>query len=235
MQTPSMKTPVAKCLDLSLYLIVMLGRFPQNPRIAALLSKAQGAADKLESAQQTYVGALKDVISARALVKFENFMSDRRISQAQKRADIAGPPVRDHLFPEGSAAITRLVGQSQIDAMVLLEGRLASIASTWPEAADEQAAIAQHRDAYEAAVKARTAAGQKSAALRAVREVARRAFLATYEEIQGEIIAAFPRDSTMQELFFDDVRTRSSAAEAEDTGGDAESASAPAPAASPAP
>lgn len=228
MQTPTMKTPVAKCLDLSAYLIVILGRFPQNQTLAALAPKAQAAADDLDAAQSQYLAAIKAVLPARALVKFSNVMSDRRISQTQKKADIAGPSVLSHVFPDGSATITRLQGQSQIDAMILLEGRLAALAATWPESVAEKQAIAQHRDDYAGAVEARTNAGQDAAALRAVRNVAKQAFLSVYEEMQGHVIAEFPRDTVMQEIFFDDVRTRSTAAQAEDTEGESEEPATPA-------
>jgi hypothetical protein len=158
---------------------------------------------------------VKAILPARVEVKYQNFVSDRRVAQTQKKAQIAGKPVVASVFPEGSAAITRLVGTSQVEAMIALEGRLAAAAPLWADAVAEQQDIAAFRKDYATAVGTRTAAGQDAAAARATRDVAKQTFLAVYAEVEGRVIAAFPLDATMQELFFDDLRTRSSAAQAD--------------------
>jgi len=215
MQSPSMKTPVSKCLDLATHAIVMLAKFPQNPDLAALIPKLTSAAHGLDTTQTLYLSAVKAILPARVEVKYQNFVSDRRVAQTQKKAQIAGKTILAAVFPDGSQKITRLVGASQVDAMIALEGRLAAAATLWPDAAAEQQDIAAFRKGYAAAIAARATAGQDAAAVRATRDVAKRTFLAVYAEVQARVAAAFPLDTTMQDLFFDDLHTSSSAAQAD--------------------
>jgi hypothetical protein len=220
MQTPTARTPVSKCLDLAGYSTRMLSKFPGTPALAPLAAKMQSAAQVLSAAQTAYADAVKAVLPARVDVKYENFVSDRRIRLTQQKAEIAdgkkGGAIAAQGFPEGSSPIVRLVGPSQVKAMSDLAGRLEALVAVWPEAADEAQAIAQFRDSYDAAIKARTHAGQLSTNLRAARDVAKETFLTAYSEITSRVSAEFPRDTTMQDLFFDDARARSTAAQADD-------------------
>jgi len=111
---------------------------------------------------------------------------------------------------------SRLVGDSQVKAMADLEGRLASAENLWPEAAGEKADVAQHREAYAAALKHRGDVGQSARNKRALRDAAKEAFITKYAEIASRVEAEFPRDSAMQDLFFDEVRAKSALAEADE-------------------
>lgn len=220
MQAPTTKTPVSKCLDLGAYSARMLVKFPAHPALVPLAAQMQSVSQALFAAQTGYADAVKAILPTRVDVKYENFVSDRRIRLTQQKAEMAdgkkGGAFATHAFPEGSAPIVRLLGMSQIKGMSDLAGRLTSLASRWPEAAAEGQAITQFRDAYEAAIKGRTEAGQTSTNLRAARDVAKENFLTVYAEFMSRVAAEFPRDTAMQDLFFDDVRARSSAAQADD-------------------
>jgi len=222
MQSPTATTPVSKCLDLASYTVRMCGKYPANAALASIATKLGGAAGALDGAQAGYAAAVRAILPARVDVKFENHVADRRIRLTQQKAEIAdgkkNGAVASHVFPGGSAVIIRLLGQSQVDAMIALEGRLAAVAPVWADATQEQQAIAQLRQGYAAALAARTKAAQDAAALRSARDVAKDQFLTAYAEAQGLVQAEFPRDTVQQDLLFDDVRTRSSAAQADDSG-----------------
>lgn len=220
MQNPTTKTPVTKCLDLAAYAERMLGKFPDTAALAPLAVKMAAAAKALEESQTTYAAAVTAILPTRVDVKYENFVSDRRIRVTQQKAELADAkkngPIASQAFPEGSAPIIRLVGMSQVARMVDLEGRLAALAPLWPDALAESTAIGQFRSAYDKAIKGRDQAGQAATNLRAVRNVAKESFLTTYAEITSRVSAEFPRDTQMQDIFFDDVRGRSAAEQADD-------------------
>jgi hypothetical protein len=222
MQTPGAKTPISKCLDLAAYTARMLGKFPANGHLASLIPKLTTAAKTLDDAQSAYAAAVKAILPTRVDVKYENFASDRRIRLTQQKAEMAdgvkGGPIATQAFPEGSAPIIRLLGSSQVNAMVDLEGRLSALLPLWAEASAESAAIAQCRSAYAKAIDGRESAGQKAANLRAVRDVAKQSFLNTYDTVTKLVAAEFPRDTVMQDLFFDDVREGSAEQQADDSG-----------------
>ena len=219
MQIPTARTPVSKCLDLAGYSTRMLGKFPQNPALAPLGAKMASAAQALSSAQTAYADAVKAILATRVDVKFENFVSDRRIRLTQQKAEMAdgkkGGAIAAQSFPEGSSSIVRLVGPSQVKAMSDLAGRLAALANVWPEATAECQAITQLRDDYDVAIQGRDSAGQAATNLRAMRDAAKESFLTVYAEITSRVAAEFPRDTLMQDLFFDDVRAQSAAAQAD--------------------
>ena len=219
MQKPTKKTPVSKCLDLSTFTVRMLGKYPANAVLTALAAKLGAAAAGLDSAQTSHTAAVKAILPTRVDVKFENFTSDRRVRLTQQKVEMADAkksgPIATVAFPDGSTPITRLQGESQVAEMTNLVGRLAALASLWPEAEAESQAIGQCRDQYDLAIEGRTQAGKAADDLRAKRDVAKEIFLTTYAEVASRVEAEFPRDTTMQDLFFDDVRTPSTAAEAE--------------------
>lgn len=224
MQTPSAKTSVSKCLELAGYCGQMLGKFPNNPTLTAVAAKMASAAKPLNDAQANYAAAVIAILPTRVDVKFENFVSDRRIRLTQQKAEIAdgskGGPIMTQAFPDGSAPITRLLGMSQVNAMADLVGRLVALAPLWPDANAESQAIEQHRDNYKKALDGRTSAGQTATNLKAKRDVAKESFLTVYVELTHLVAAEFPRDTVMRIFFFDDVRSASSAAAADDTNAD---------------
>ncbi|UQA56199.1 hypothetical protein [Polyangium aurulentum] len=225
MRTPTMNIPVSKCLDLASHACRMFSKFPQNTVLASLTTRLEGAASALAAAQDTYEVAIKDILPSRVDVKYENYVSDRRIRLCQQKAEMAdgkrGGHIASLVYPEGSATIVRLVGASQVQAMRDLEGRLAAAEAFWTEAKSEKADIEKLRASYQAALDGRQAAGQKARDLRAARDAAKEQFLTTYAEVMSRVGAEFPRDKVMQELFFDEVRTKS-AVEAADQGGEGE-------------
>ena len=219
MQNPSMDTPVSKCLELATYSIRMFGKFPTNVVLTALAAEMTTAKNSLNAGQQHYEAAVLEILPARVDVKYENHTSDRRIRLTQQKVEMAdgkkGGRIAALVFPDGSSPITRLLGDSQVSAMSDLEGRLESAVTLWPEAAAEKTDIAQHRAAYAAALKHRTDAGQHARDKRALRNAAKEAFITKYTEITSRVAAEFPRDTPMQDLFFDEVRTKSALAEAD--------------------
>jgi hypothetical protein len=229
MQSPTSNTPVSKCLDLAAYAARMLGKFPQNAVLAGLAAKMEGSAAELSATQAAYQLAVRDILPARVDVKYENHVSDRRIRMTQQKAEMAdgkrGGSIASSVFPEGSAPITRLVGKSQVDAMKNLEGRLDAAKALWPDAAAEKADIGDARDKYEKALQGRAAAGQKSRDLRAARNAAKEKFVTTYIEVMSRVEAEFPRDKVMQDLLFDEVRTRSALSAADEDGGEGDETS----------
>src|SRR5690606_490564 len=109
--------------------------------------------------------------------------------------------IAELVFPDGSTPITRLQGDSQIQAMSDLEGRLESAMQLWPEAAAEREAIKEHREAYDTALAYRRTVGQNVRNKRALRNAAKEAFITKYVEIGSRVAAEYPRDSIMQDLF----------------------------------
>ena len=226
MQNPTMKTPVSKCLDLATYSIRMFGKFPTNVVLTALAAEMTTVKTHLATMQEQYESAVKEVLIARVDVKYENHASDRRIRLTQQKIEIAdgkkGGRIAGLVFKEGSTPITRLQGDSQIQAMSDLEGKLESAVTLWPEAADEKIDIAKHRGSYDTALKYRKQLGQVVRDKRALRNAAKEAYITKYAAITSRVEAEFPRDDAMQDLFFDDVRSKSALAQAdEDTDDDA--------------
>lgn len=220
MQSPKKTTPTLKCVDLSQHASQMFGKFTTNVVLVDLAARMQTAGGALLSAHQAYEVAKRAVLPTRVNVKYERLVTSRAVVRLKKRAEIAdnrkGGPIATHLFPEGTTAITRLRGASQLQALVDLEGRLQLAQPFWPEAAAALAELTQHRQAYEAALNGNSAARQAARYQRVARDTEKRSFLATYEEIAHLARAQFPKDRDMQELFFDTVEPRSSAEEVDD-------------------
>lgn len=222
MQIPTSKTPVSKCLDLAAYSIRMLSKFPSNETLTPLAQGLQTVAETLMTAQASYAGAVKAILPTRVDVKYEHFLADRRIRLTQQKAEVAdgkkGGEIANKAFPGGAAPIVWLVGVSQLNEMTDLAARLESLTTVWPAAAEEAAAISKCCDGYKTAIEARQTAAQSANTLRAARDTAKAAFVSKYAELTSKVGKEFPRDTLMQELFFDDVRARSTAAQADEPG-----------------
>lgn len=220
MQNPTANTTVSKCLELVAYAIRMFGKFPDNAALSAFAAELTNAKTNLADAQQQYESAVLEMLPARVDVKYENHISDRRIRQTQQKAELADGKkngrIASLVFPDGSTPITRLVGDSQIQAMADLEGRLDSVINLWPDAAPEKADIAKYRQAYANALKYRSDVAQNVRNKRALRNAAKESFLTKYAEITSRVAAEFPRDNSMQDLFFDEARAKSALAQADD-------------------
>jgi hypothetical protein len=197
----------------------MFGKFPDNNTLGEIAADLLVVKTDLAITQANYEAAVRDIISNRVDVKYENLMSDRRIRLTQQKAEIIDGkkegPLGKALFPDGSNAITRLQGDSQVDAMTDLEGRLTANAPQWSDAESERVDVHNHREKYALALKGRRTAGQKTRDLRALRNAAKERFVTKYTQAQSRVEAEFPRDKVMQDLFFDEVRTKSASEEAD--------------------
>lgn len=218
MQTPNEKTPIPKCNDLAAYAARMMSKFTDNVVLVELAAKMAAAGEALAQKQSAYEGAVQAILPARVDVKYENFASDQRIRRMQKKAELAdgksNGPIVTFILPEGSTPIVRLLGDAQVQAMTNLEGRLSAAKPIWSEAETELADIKTHRERYALALTERRAKAQAARDLRAARNAEKASFLLTYATIAHQVEAEFPRDKAMQDLFFDDVRGRSTAEQA---------------------
>ena len=213
MQLPNEKTPVSKCLELAAYLGRMLGKFPDRGRLQECAARIADGARELKIAQDDYVKLHEQLLAIRVDAGFENYLSDQHIRATQKKAQLAdgrsGGRIALAVFPKGSGSVVRLQGESQIAAMRQVEARLGGVTDIWPEAAVAQQTVATHRERYEAALTARDNAELAINNARINRDAIKRRFLDLYAEVAALVKAEFPRKKTMQNLFFDTVRTSS--------------------------
>ncbi|UQA55928.1 hypothetical protein [Polyangium aurulentum] len=204
-----MKTPVVKCETLASYAQTILNKFPQNPALTAVAQKLGAAATALAAAQAAYVAAVRDIVTTRAEVKWNDHTSDDGVRKVQRDAESAdghkGGRIASAILPNGITPIVKPVGSTQCQAMRDLEGRLEAMTASWPGASAAYQHIASLRSEYEAALAARQAAVQKASNLRAARDLAKEDFLDVYAEATARVKAEFPRNRRMQELFFDKV------------------------------
>ena len=220
MQTPTMKTPVSRCIELATYASRMMSKFTANAVLAQLAARMQGAGESLAASQATYQVAVLVILPTRVDVKYADLMGDRCVRRVQTRAELAdgkkGGPIAAAVLPDGAASIARLKGASQVQRMLELEADIDAAAPIWPEAPAVRADVAQHRTEYDLALQGRRAARLAARSQRALRDAEKQRFLATYEEIARTVQAQFPRDREMQDLFFDAVK-RPSASESADS------------------
>ncbi len=229
MQTPTQKTKVSKCVDLGTYASQMMAKFPQTAELVMLSQKLGDATQKLKAAQDAYLLGVGAILPTRVEVTFQNFVSDNRVRQTLRKAELfdgrANGPASSMVFPNGVTPIIKPVGATQVKEMRDMEGRLEAAGAIWPEALSEKAEIGTFRDNYEKALEARRAAGQTASDLRAVRNAVKEDFLMVYVTSANRVKALFPRDRVMQDLFFDEVRSRSVSEDADsDANDDDESA-----------
>ncbi len=212
MEIPTTKTPVAKCLTLATYSCQMMSQFSSPTDLAEFATKLSLARDKLEQAEENYQAAETNMLPARVGVMFANYAADEGVKQAHRFAELAdgearGPYVT-HLFPDGTNAIVKLLGSTQIKEMRALEGRYAGLISRWNDAQNEKDKISLLRERYELALTARANALQALSDTRSARDLAKEDFLDMYAEIANRVRALFPRNRTKQDLFFDVVTER---------------------------
>ena len=223
MQTPDRTTPIDRCASLSLYTESVIAQFgetftpspeaaTQLPLLSDVLATSRGT---LTLTQSAYLTAVLQCIAPRVAVMLIDMRADSVVRSAKRGADDAGKDVALAVFPDGVSPIIRPIGQSEVNALLALEGRLHAAIPRWPEAATWQERIATVRARYETALSNRASALNEAASKRAVRNAARESFLDTYASAAAQIKALFPRDKTMQDIFFDEVRTRGAEAEGE--------------------
>ena len=210
---PDQKTPVARCQELGLYTEHMLGKFPDNPRLAALVPRMREGNGALEAAELAYRSEQRALTRLRIDVDFENYVSDRRVRRTRKAVEMhdgrRGGRIAAQVLSDGSLDFSRIQGAKQIEAMRSLEARLLAAQDIWPEAVTEMADIANHRMRYAAAIAARDEGLRRVKDLRTARNAAKERFLQTYAEVVSLVAAEFPRDRSTLELFFLDAYERS--------------------------
>lgn len=209
MQTPTIKTPVPKCINLARFAETMFSKFPENKALKALGGTLAQARKSLAAAQHAYVEAVSEIVHTRAEVRFADFKADKGVRASLRKAEDAddgkGGKIASIAFPDGVTPIIKPVGATQVKAMEDLEGRLEALSGTWDAAAAELASIKKLRSQYEAALKQRREAGQNASNKKAARDAAKEDYLDVYAQIAARVKAEYPRDRTMQDIFFDTV------------------------------
>ncbi len=224
MITPNQKTSIARCQELGLYTEHMLGKFPDNPRLGALVPRMHAGNDTLEAMELAFRAELRALMRLRIDVDFENYRSDLRVRRTRKAVEMhddrRGGRIAAQVLPDGSLDFSRIQGAKQIEAMRSLEARLAAAQDIWPEALTELGDIIVHRMRYGAAVAARDEGLRRVQDLRLQRNAAKERFLHLYAEIASLVAAEFPRDRTTQELFFLDAYESSGRSSEDDQDGE---------------
>lgn len=229
MQPPQSNTPIDRCRNLAAYTQAAVTRyvalFSPGPEVAAqlqavadTLGRASGA---LGTAQDGYRAAVLALIGPRVEVKLVDLLADETVRSVKRAADEAG--VSDMVFKNGVTPIVRPVGQTEVDELRALEGRIQA-ASAWAQRTAAGTRIQGVRTQYEAALGRRKEAMTAAGSARAVRDQAREDFLDVYASAAASIKGVFPRDRARQDVFFDVIR-------AADVADDEESTPAPVPAA----
>ena len=214
MQLPDPKTPVARCEAAARYTESALAQYveafeppaEQATQLRAEAALLRAARTALTTEQDAYRTAVLDCIAPRIAAVLTDMRADAVVRSAKRAAEDAGKDVSAMVFPEGVTPIVRLLGQSEVDALVTLEGRILAVVSRWSEATATHARIVQARTRYETALTNRNAALSAAGSKRALRNSTKDAFLDTYASVANRIKSLFPRDKTLQDLFFEDVR-----------------------------
>lgn len=214
MQVPGPKTPVDRCESAAQYTESAVTQYVDTFTPPAEISTgllAEGASLRvariaLATTQQEYRTAVVDCIAPRIAVVLTDMRADAVVRSAKRAADDADKTVSAMVFPEGVTPIVRLLGQSEVDALIALEGRILAVAGRWSEATATHARIVEVRTRYETALANRDAAFSLAARKRAMRDGTKESFLDTFASVANRIKALFPRDKTLQDIFFEDVR-----------------------------
>lgn len=224
MQTPTLKTPVTRCISLGLFSQAMLAKFPGNPVLVGLSATMGAATTALAVAQAEYAQSVLALIPLRVAVKFADHVADKVVRDVERAAVSAdgakGGRLAGAAFPHGVTPIVRPVGQTQCDEMRALEGRLKALEADWPGAAAERAKIEAERIVYEDTLKARKAGMASSADKRAQRDAVREDYLDVYAATAARVKEQFPRQRAQQDLFFEKIAEAPVADDAEDDDAD---------------
>lgn len=209
MQNPTVKTPIARCLQLARYSARMLSKHPENPQLASYALKMSDSAGGLDKENQAYEQAKLAIIDARVDVRFVDITTDTEIQSFLRRVETAdnkaGGPLFKAIAPEGKTALVRPFGQKQLDVLINLTGTLKALVATWPAAAQEIAVIEGLAKSYKAALAGREGAWQEARNRRIARNLAKQSFITGYVGISFSVKALYVQDKKMQELFFDEV------------------------------
>lgn len=211
MQLLNKKTPVETCKSQVGYTGRMLAKHGDNPRLAQMSARCEGARGDLSAAERALVDAEERLMLVRVDVGFEDYSSDqwlrRLFHQGQMVDGQKNGRLTTRLFPDGLQEIIKRQGPSQVKRMEDLEDRLAAI-QDWPEAPAQRESLRVQRTRYQAALDSRHAAEREVASARATRDAAKERLLDLFAEIAGLVRSEFPRNRRMQNLFFDTLGLR---------------------------
>lgn len=227
MQLPNQNTPVERCLQVSTFTIGALrayaAMFEASPELAARLeaiaNTLEPAAGALSAGQAAYRASVLAIIPHRVSVKLADLRSSDVVRSVKRAADDAGPSISEAAFPGGTTPITKPFGQTEVDGLRLLEGRIAA-ASGWAARDAQSARIVAVRSLYETALKNRKEAMLAASAQRALRDTAKEDFLDAFAAVAAAVQAEFLRDRARQNVFFEIVRAPRNEEAGDDTDAD---------------
>ena len=212
MQLLNVKTPVSTCQAQLGYTGRMLAKHSDNPILAALVPRCEGARAELAAAERDLAAAEERLMLVRVDVGYEDYAADQWLRRLFHQVQIVDGHkdgrLCTRLFPGGLLEITKRQGPSQIKRMRDLEDRLAAT-QDWAEAPAQHAALVVQRTRYETTLESRDTADREVASARAARDAAKERLLDLFAEIAGVVRSEFPRDRRMQDLFFDTLSLRS--------------------------
>ncbi len=237
MQLPTPNTPVDRCAAASAFTVGALRAYPTMfgapADVAAKLENFAGSLESsttaLTAAQSAYRTAVLAVVPTRVGVKLVDLRSADVVRSVKRAAEDAGADIAEAVFPGGVMPIIKPFGQTEVDGLRKLEGRIEA-ASGWDGREAQLARVSEVRGAYETALENRKDAMMAASAQRALRDAAKEDFLDTFAEVASSVKATFPRDRPRQDVFFDTIHARRSAsddAEQDDHGGDTDEPVAP--------
>ena len=217
MQTPIRQTPVTRCEALAYYAIAATRRYsillhpPEDvvASLAAIAANLESGVTGLSTSQAAYRTAVLACIGPRVEVRMVDTMADDVVRGAKRSADGAGKDIAAMVFPDGITPIVKPVGQSEVTALIALEGRIEAAPPRWSDAEVQLGRVRSARIAYESALRERTTAMSHAASRRALRDTAKETFLDIYASSTAAIRALFPRDKALQDLFFEETRAAS--------------------------
>jgi hypothetical protein len=223
MQTPNSKTTILRCLNLAYYAARMLGKFTAQQELLDLSKGLTDGSDALSKASTIYEASKVAIIQARVDVRYIDWSGDAAVSQLLLRAQLAdgkaNGPIYTLLAPEGKTPLVKPFGQTQVQALKDLEGRIKATFNIWPEAPNELTKIQQIRQDYEVVLATRDTAWQAAKDLRVLRNVARDQFVILYVNTTLDVKKLYPKDVRMQDLFFDEVEKDQNEPDPEPTAG----------------
>lgn len=216
MQLPTRTTPITRCETASAFTQGALRRYSDiftaadevSAQLESLAETLEGATAALIEAQASYRAKVVGLVALRFEVKLMDLRADDMVRTVKRAADNHSRAVSAAVFPKGITPIVKPIGQTQVDKLRDLEGRIAA-ASKWAERQQALDQVVAVRERYETALTQRKEGMIAAAAERALRDAAKEDFLDTFAVLAGAVRQIFPRDRVRQDVFFDTLRSRS--------------------------
>ncbi len=214
MQVPKSSMASKVLLDLGRYHLAALA---QREEAKGLIAAFQPAHEALAMAKAAREQAEEAMVGPRVAARFAEAELERVIRQLSLAAHVAdnnadSGPVYKALFPKGLDAELRPAGTTQVTVSQSLRARLDTQPTAAPMKASSLAELDKAIALLKQALEARTTAEGTLSLARAVEGGARARFVSAYDSNAGAIRQMFPRSRAMQDLHFDDFRTRPAAA-----------------------